>query len=1092
MSDAMIPRRNTAEPAPLSFGQELFWLLDRATPGLTAYHVPRAWRVRGALNQSALGRALDLLIERHEVLRTVYQVSGDHPVQVVRGGVRVPFETIEVPGPTPALREGAAAEMLRTIVSRPFDLREDVLLRATLLRLDDQDHILLLVSHHIASDGWSKSVMVEELSELYAAGVQERAPALPPLPIQFADFAAWQRATLAGAELEPSLAYWRQQLRGPLPVLSLPTDRAGPSGHTFEGGVRETVLPASLVQGMRHLGQSHGATLYMVLLAAYQSLLHRYSGQDDVHVGSPTAGRDREDIQGLIGYFANALVLRTSFADDPSFSELLDRVRDTCLDAYEHQDVPFETLVLELQKGEQLTHAPLFQCVLTMEDTVPATFELGTTALTPVAVEVAGTKFDLTLLFSIQPGGLRLRLGFRTALFDADRMERMLSHLHTLLEAAVKEPGLRVSEIPLLAADERRRLLSEWNHTAWEEGEPATIHGLIERHAARTPRRDAVIGADGTLGWEELNTRANQIAHWLVRRGIGPGSTVGLCLDRSAALIAGMLGVLKAGAAYVPLLPDLPSARLEQQMARSGITLVVTNGAPAALLPAGTACLRLDADAATLAGMPRGNPAPRATPDSLAYVLFTSGSTGEPKGVGVTHANLVHYTRAIAQRVGLDLTGDSEPWHCATVSTLGADLGHTAVFPSLCSGGTLHVLDHAVAAEPDRFAEYVAVHPLDLLKITPNHLRALLPGQDAAKMLPRRWLVLGGEACSRDLARELLRAGVCRVLNHYGPTETTVGACTHEVLDDEAGDAVPIGRPLSNTRAYVLDWRGEPAPIGVPGELWIGGAGVTQGYVGREDLTRERFVPDRFGGAPEGRLYRTGDRARWLSSGVLEFLGRADDQVKIRGFRVEPGEVEVVLSACPGLRQAVVLALPDPDGATGLVAYLGGEALPDDAALSQWLGERLPQYMIPSRWVRLATLPLTPNGKVDRRALPAAGAVPAGSATEAPRTGTERMLASLFADVLKRPSVSVDEDFFKLGGHSLLAIRLLGRISKETGTRVSLRELFETPTVRRLADRLDRKGSAPSTDALAAALGRLDPSLAAQLMAEATGNWSAP
>jgi len=1059
--EMVIPRRNSSRPAPLSSGQELFWLLDRASPGLTAYNVPRAFRIRGALNADALERAVQALATRHEILRSVYTVEGDQPVQLVLHDAAVPFERIDLGGLPAGQRLAEAERLMRERAIRHFDLAKDVLLRGALLRLADDDHVFFLLTHHIASDGWSKSVTFRELNDLYSAFASGQPSNLPPLRIQFADYAAWERDVLAGEELERRLAYWRDKLHGPLPVLDLPTDRPREGSHNFEGDFREIVLPHALVKDLRHLGEAHGASLYMVLLAAYQSLLHRYSGQDDVIVGSPTAGRELEDTHPLIGYFANALVLRTSFAGDPAFGELLERVTNSCLDAYEHQDLPFEKLVLELQKGEQLTHAPLFQCVLTMEDTVPAELGLGDTVIEPVDVFVTETKFDLTLLFGAQPDGLRLRLAFRTALFDGDRVERMLGHLRTFLDAVVRNPALPISGVPMLTPAERTTLLTEWNATDWDEGPATTMTALIEAQAARVPLQPAVVGPEGTSSWAELNAQANRIAGWLIERGAGPGTTVGLCLDRSAAMIAGLLGVFKAGAAYVPLLPDLPPARLAQQLRDGTVGVVVTSAAHQALLPDGIAALRLDADAVALAALPATNPPPRGTPGGLAYVLFTSGSTGVPKGVGVTHANLVHYTRAIARRIGLGLDRSGDPWHFATVSTLGADLGHTAVFPALASGGTLHVLPAPVTTDPARFAEYVAAHPLDLLKITPNHLRALLAGGAPAPLLPRKWLVLGGEACPADFAEALRAACRGRVLNHYGPTETTVGVCTYEVQagtpSSGSRGTVPIGRPLSNTRAYVLDPRGEPAPIGVPGELFIGGAGVAQGYVGQDELTRQRFQPDRFGPRSEGRLYRTGDRVRWLSRGELEFLGRVDDQVKIRGFRVEPGEIEAALLAHPGMRQAAVRALAGSDGSLRLVSYLAGDGLPDDAAMAGWLGQRIPDYMVPAQWVRLPQLPLTTNGKVDRQALPVPPADEGSdrSGGTAPRTEAERTIAGHFAEVLKRPAVGIDEDFFALGGHSLLAIRLLGKISKAFGVRLALRALFDAPTVAGLARALD-------------------------------------
>jgi amino acid adenylation domain-containing protein len=1085
----------TGRTAPLSFGQELFWLLDSATPGLVAYNVPRAFRIRGPLDDAALERAFNALIERHEVLRSVYSLAGDHPVQTVVPDARVPFDRVDLSALGAGAREVELSRQLAERASQHFDLSRDVLLRAALFTLGADDHALFFLTHHIVSDGWTKSVTFRELSELYAADAEGRAPALAPLPIQFADYARRERDQLEGEELEARLAYWREQLRGPLPVLDLHTDRPRPATHTFDGDFKEIVLPASLVDGMRRLGQERGATLYMVLLAAYQTLLHRYSGQDDIITGSPTAGRDEDDTQDLIGYFAGALVLRNSFAGDPGFGELLERVSNTCLDAYEHQDLPFEKLVLELQKGQKLTHAPLFQCVLTMEDTIPAELTLGAASLEPINLLVPATKFDLTLLFSEHADGLKLRLAYRTALFDGDRAAQMLGHLRTLLDAAIADPSRAVSALPLLTEDETRKLLVDWNGEVKDEGAPTTIVAMAERHASLAPERTAVVGDDETLTWAELDARANRIAHWLIAHGAEREARVGLCLDRSAAMIAAMLGILKSGAAYVPLLPDLPAARLADQIRESGAKIVVTTSAHQATLPSGVRALLLDEDAAVLSALSSSSPSTSATPESLAYVLFTSGSTGVPKGVAVTHANLVHYVRAIAERVELDLSGAAAPWHFATVSTLGADLGHTAVFPALCSGGALHVISTSVATDAARFAQYVSAQPLDLLKITPNHLRALLAGSSASAILPGKWIVLGGEACPWDLAYELLRANRCRVLNHYGPTETTVGVCTYEVRESDvqpASATVPIGRPLANTTAYVRDAHGELTPVGVAGELYIGGAGVARGYLGRDDLTRDRFV------MRDGeRLYRTGDRVRWLAKGALEFLGRADEQVKVRGFRVEPGEIIQSLRAHPGVEACAVLLRGDSPADSQLVAYVvakqSGYAVshgdrPTTETLGAWCAAQLPEYMVPGAFVFLEQLPLTANGKLDREALPAHGAE-AKDAYVAPESPTEVALAQIWSEILKRDRIGTRDSFIALGGQSLLAIRVLGKISKQFGVRLPLRSLFEAPTIAELSSLLEaarrEKEESAMLAALAAVEGLSDADASGQLASDA-------
>lgn len=1092
----------TSRTAPLSYGQELFWLLDHSTPGLLAYNVPRAFRVRGVLDADALERALNALVERHEVLRSVYALQGDHPVQRVLESATVPFERVDLRDKAAASSDATLAKALQERASYHFDLSKDVLLRATLFRLGDSEHVLFLLTHHIVSDGWSKSITYRELSELYAAMAEERAPKLPALPLQFAEYAKRERERLTGAALEEPLAYWRQQLRGPLPVLDLQTDKPRLSSHSFEGEVREAVLPKSLADAMRKLGQAHGASFYMVLLAAYQTLLHRYSGQDDIIVGSPTAGRGDEETQDLIGYFAGALVMRTSFSGDPTFAELLERVSNTALDAYEHQDIPLEKLVLELQKGQELTHAPLFQCVLTMEDTIPATLTLGDTSIEPVDIEVAATKFDLVMLFSESAEGLKLRLGFRTALFDGDRIERMLVHLETLLTAAVKDPARRVSSLPILSERETEQLLGEWSGKAVDDDGAMTVVAMAEASAAAAPQRVAVIGADETLTWGELNTRANRIARWLGDHGTAPDVAVGLCLDRSAELIVGMLGVLKSGAAYVPLVPDLPPARLAEQIRESGAKVVVTTSGLRARLPNGIHTLMLDAQALELSGLSHENPAPRATPDALAYVLFTSGSTGVPKGVAITHANLAHYVRAISRRIGLSLDARAEPWGFATVSTLGADLGHTAVFPALCSGGTLHVVPADVATDASRFSHYMSTQKVDLLKITPSHLRALIACGPTRAILPKRWIVLGGEALPWSLANELVREGTCRVLNHYGPTETTVGVCTFEVTKEtRAGNSltVPIGQPLPSATVYVRDAHGELTPLGVAGELYVGGEAVARGYLGRDDLTTERFSADPYRKKPGARLYRTGDRVRRLASGDIEFLGRVDLQVKVRGFRVELGEIEQALRLHPGVKACAVMLRSDEQPNGQLVAYIvakqAGYAVshsdrPTAERLTELLAAQLPDYMVPGAFVFLEQLPLTANGKLDRASLPAPDASRKDEFVP-PTTDTEIVLGQIWSDILKRERVGVSDNFIAMGGHSLLAIRVLGKISKQLGVRLPLRTLFDAPTVSQLAKVVDaariEREEAAMLDALASVEGLSDADAASMLGGRATG-----
>ena len=1047
---AGIAPRAPGTSVPLTHAQDVLWLLDRATPGLIAYNSAAAFRLRGPLDVDALARAVDALVARHESLRTRIVAQAERPVQQVDApatGVLM----VEQLDSGAADRDVALQGRLRELARRPFDLAVDHAFRATLVHVSDGDAVLLLLTHHVLSDAWSYGVLVRDLSALYAAATGHGAP-LAPLALQFGDYAAWQRTAMAGERLQERLAWWRDQLMPPAPELLLPTDRPRPAAPSYEGGRALRLLPRPLLDRLKAFAGAEGATLYMVLLAAYQTVLHRWSGQDDLVTGSAIAGRTRRETEEMIGYFSAAMPLRTRFAPGESFRTLLGRVRSTVLGAMEHQDVPFEALVEELQAQGRPGHVPLFQAVLTMQEHQGGQLVLDGIDVSSVEVQAGTTKFELTLLPAERADGLELLLWFRTDLFDQATADRLLGHVSTLLEAVVDAPETAVDALPLLTAGEREQLRA-WNATSRDLGAPTTMTALIADALARDPAGVALRAGDATLTRGELAARGHQLAQRLRALGVGGGAPVGLCLDRSAELVVGLYGILAAGGAWVPLLPDQPPARLAQQLRASGARVVVTLSAHRALLPDGVTAVELDAERGRIAALPVSAPESATGPDDLAYVLFTSGSTGEPKGVAVTHANLVHYTRAIASVLGLELDG-AESWQCASVSTLAADLGHTSVFPALAGGGTLHLLPTDVVTDPARFQAYVEANPLDLLKITPGHLQALVGAEPSAAHLPRRWLVLGGEACSWSLADRVRAPGTCRVLNHYGPTETTVGACTFEVGASDVSAAapatVPIGRPLPNVTGHVVDARGEAVPVGVPGELWIGGAGVTVGYLGRDDLTAERFV------VREGeRCYRSGDRVRRLPAGDLEFLGRMDEQVKVRGHRVEPGEIEAALLRDPAVAQAVVVLRDDE-----LVAYLvpaaGAAAAVDSVGLRERLAAVLPDYMVPSWFVGLETLPRTSNGKVDRAALPhPASEAPAATSDGAPRSETEAQLAVLWAEVLKRDQVGVHENFFALGGHSLLAIRLLGRIAKTFGRRLPLRALFENPTVAALAAMVD-------------------------------------
>ncbi|MET0397696.1 MAG: amino acid adenylation domain-containing protein, partial [Longimicrobiaceae bacterium] len=1037
-------------PAPLSFSQQRLWFLDQLEPGSAAYNLPLLLRLRGPLDERALGRALAGTVRRHESLRTRFPLVDGEPVQQVDPAGPVPLPRVELGALAPADREREALRLAAAESRRPFDLARGPVLRAALARLGADDRVLLLNLHHVVSDGWSMGILTRELSALYAAFAEGRPSPLAEPELQYADYAVWQRSAVSAEALDGQLAWWKERLAGAPPLLELPTDlpRGPAAGAPADSLPLE--VPAATAEGLRRLAREEEATPFMVLLAAWQLLLSRYAGQDDVVVGSPIAGRTRVELEGLIGFFANTLALRTDLSGDPTFRELVGRVRGSLLAAYAHQDVPFERLVEELRVERSLTHAPLFQAMFAMQDADPAdaALRLGAAVAEPLEPAGAAAKFDLTLSLSGGGGALGGGLTFRADLWERATAARMLEHLGALLAQAAADPGRRISHMQLAGPAEREQVVRGWNRTARDHPAGCLVHGMVAAQAARTPDAVAVVHGARSLTYAELIGAANRLAHALRRRGVGPEVRVGVCLERTPEMLVALLGVLGAGGAYVPLDPAHPADRLAWVLEDAGARVLLTQERWAERFAGfAGAALRLDADRAGLEREPPEAPESGAAPENLAYVVYTSGSTGRPKGVGVEHrsvAALLHW-----------LAGEVRPEERAVVlasTSLAFDVSVAEIFDTLCGGGRLVLVDSALdlpaAARTDdvRLAYMVPGAAAELL-----HAGAIPPGLRA--------LALAGEALPAALARGLYEAGVGRVVNLYGPTEATVYA-TSSVVEPGAA-RVAIGRPAANARAYVLDARLEPAPIGLAGELYLAGRGVARGYPGRPGLTAERFLPDAFAEEPGARMYRTGDRVRWLATGELEYLGRMDQQVKVRGFRIEPGEVEAALLAHPALREAVVVAREDRPGDRRLVAYLvaaGGPA-PPAAELRELLRRRLPEYMVPSAFVALDALPLTASGKTDRRALPAPETGGAEEHTP-PRTPTEEMVAGIFAEVLGVGRVGAHDGFFELGGHSLLATRALARLRPALGVEVPLRAVFEAQTVAGLAARVDAERAA--------------------------------
>jgi amino acid adenylation domain-containing protein len=1058
-ADAPAPVRPAPRtgPLPLSFGQERMWYLDRLEPGSGAYNVSMARRLAGPLDVDAMERALGEVVRRHEVLRTTFSDEGGTLRQVIHpaGGFSVPVEDLS--GLEDEAREAALAGRAAVHARAPFDLAAEPPFRATLLRLGAEEHALLLCLHHAASDGWSVGVLSREISVLYDAFARGEASPLAELPVQYADYAVWQREQLENGALKGQLDWWMEQLAGAPALLELPTDHPRPAVQGHRGGRCSLRLDAARLRALRALGRGEGATLYMVLLAGFQALLGRYSGQDDVVVGSPIAGRTRRETEGVVGLFLNALALRADLSGDPEFRALLAQVRERTLGAYEHQELPFERLVEALAPTRTPAHSPVFQVVVALQNT-----PVGGTALSGLRARRIGaapdtTKTDLFLEGREQEDGLELELVYRADLFQARTAERMLRHLVALLDQAAADPARRLADFDLADGD----------HASALDGGPAphpaaTLHGMLEAQAARTPDAVAVADTEGEVTYARLDARANRLAHLLRARGIRPEARVGVCVERGIDLVVTCLGVMKAGGAVVPLDPANPADRLAQVLEDSGAALVVTHSRLRSLVRAAAApTLALDEAAAELAAQPETAVAGGVRPENLAYLVYTSGSTGRPKGVLGTHGQAAGYVRAVVDAYGL--------LPCASVlqvATTAVDASLREIFGALSTGAKLVMLPHG-PADPRVLLDRARAEQVEgIWAIVPSYLDAVVrTAEEMGRPYPHvRSLLLAGEPFPGALLARARRVFPnARVVSQYGPTETTLTATYHLPGDDppEAG-VLPLGRPIPGMRVHVLDARMRPVPAGLPGEAYLGGAGVCRGYAGRPDLSAERFVPDPFCAEPGGRLYRTGDRVRLRTDGTLEFLGRMDHQVKIRGFRVEPGEVEGVLREHPSVGQAVVVARRDT-GEARLVAYVvaapGAEAVVGE--LREHLQGRLPAHLVPAAFVVMEAFPLTPNGKLDRGRLPApdGGRPELESEFVAPRDTVELLLARIWEECLDVRPVGVADDFFDLGGTSLLSVRLMARVRESFGVSVPLAVLIVGGTIEHMAAAVRRARS---------------------------------
>ncbi|HEV7588936.1 MAG TPA: amino acid adenylation domain-containing protein, partial [Longimicrobium sp.] len=1051
---------------PPSFQQESVWFLQQLDPAGRSYHFQATLGFRGALDVAVLERALAEIVRRHELLRTTFPAVDGSPVQRVHAPWPVHLPVVDFGSFPEDARDAAMTAWMEAQFETPFDMASLPLMRWSLLKRAPGHHVLVQMEHHLVHDGWSLNLLLGELVALYAAFAAGRPSPLPELEVQYGDYAAWQRRWMEGDAARAQLDFWRGRLADGARVLELPADRRRPPLPSFRGAAPRFHLPQALYERLRAAGRRQGATLFMTMLAAFDAVLARWSGEADLHVGTGMACRRQKETERLIGMLVNMAVVRADASGDPTFAELLARVRAATLEAYAHQDVPFDAVVGAVRPERALGHNPLFQVAFNFHDSaLPELAIPGLELELEVALPNGSAKFDLNVIVIPHAeqrlgrgggdGGMTVVWEYAADLFDPATAERMFAHFRRMLEAVADDPEVRVSAVPLLDAEERTRVVEAWNDTAAEYPR-ASVGALFSAVARRTPDAPALVAEGGVrVRYGELEARANRLARVLRRRGVGPETRVGVCVERGVEQVTALLAILKAGGAYVPLDPAYPPERLAYLARDSAVRLVLAQPELADRVPRGAAeVVPLGAALAEAAGEDPGELESGAGPESLAYVLYTSGSTGQPKGVMAPHRAVVRLVRGSAF---LDFSPEQVFLGFAPVAF---DASTLELWGPLLNGGTLALYP----PEPpslEQLGEFIRAQGVTTLWLTAGLFHQMVE-LDPAAFGGVRQLLAGGDVVSPQAVRRVLDANPGLVVtNGYGPTEGTTFTCCHAMrAAGEVGDPVPLGRPIGNTRVYVLDAALEPVPVGVPGELYAGGDGVARGYQGRPAATAERFVPDPFSPVPGARLYRTGDRVRWTETegapGVVEFLGRLDSQVKIRGFRIEPGEVEAALARHPAVRAAVVVPREERSGDRRLVAYFTAEGeAPPAAELRTHLRALLPAHLVPAAFVALDAFPLTANGKVDRRALPAPDApVAAAEAPEAPRSVDETRLAAIWAEVLGVERVGVHDDFFALGGHSLQATRIVARVRKEMGAELPLRALFEATTVAALAERV--------------------------------------
>ena len=1042
-----IPRRVASDPLFLSDAQLRLWFLDKFQPNSPLYNIPKAMRMSGDLNVEVLQEALNAIVNRHEPLRATFASVNENPVQTIAKSRSVNLSVIDLGDQPVSEHETQVQHLLKEEARRSFNLSQDLMLRATLIRMSEKDHVLLLTTHQIVADNWSMEVLFKELSILYEAFSTGKPSPLPDLHVQHVDFTAWQKGWLQGEVFESQLSYWRDQLHGASPLLELPIDHPRPAIETHQGACQYTELPTGLVKALRHLSRREGVTLFITLLSAFKILLYRYTTREDIIVGSPFDNRNHSMIKNLIGTFANILVLRTDLSGNPTFRQLLNRVNEVCRGARKHQDLPFERLVEELQPERSLSHGPLFQIMFALQEIPRRNMELSSIVLSDWQVHNGMSKVDITLSITAAEEGLHGAVEYNTDLFDASTPQRMLEHFQILLEGIVNDPDQKISALPILKESERHQLLVEWNNTHSDYPADKCIHQLFEAQVERIPDAVAAVFEDQQMTYRELNARANQLAHYLRRHGVGPEVLVGICMERSLDMVIGLLGTLKAGGAYVPLDPAYPKERLAFMLEDTQAPVLLTQENLIERLPKHKAhVLCLDKDWEIVLNEDEENPVCATIAENLAYVIYTSGSTGKPKGAMISHRSLCNHMFWMQEQFPLT---DSDRVLQKTPFSFDASIWE--FYAPLLAGAGLVMARSEDHYDIASLVRVIADQKISVIQFVPSLLRTFLEAEDLESCNSLKRVFCGGEALTLDLQERLFAKLNVDIYNLYGTTETCIDSTFWPCKREWHQQIVPIGRPIANTQAYILDRYRQPVPIGVPGELHIAGTCLARGYLNRPELTAQKFIPNPFSNEPGSRLYSTGDLARYLPDGNIEFLGRMDHQVKLHGLRIELGEIEVVLDRYHRVKETVVIAREDVPGDKYLAAYVvpkRGQS-PTGSDLRKFLKEKLPDYMVPSAFVLMDALPLTPNGKTDRQALPA----PERTRPDleegfvAPRTLVEQQIADIWSEVLQLERIGIYDDFFNLGGHSLLAIQVISRLRKAFQIEVPLRVLFEIPTI---------------------------------------------